>query len=123
MSKKAHITINTPLGRTDPLVLENLVKKGTVWGPVLNNCSLDRIPKERSGDQMELANITSLEFVDGIADVNRDFCSLCHSNKLIENIRHKKRFNFSSKKCEPLKVGSKSSDRFIYVKKQVNNQF
>ena len=27
----------------------------------------------------------------------------------------KKRLNFSSKKCELLKVGSKSSDGFIYV--------
>ena len=49
LSMKAHITINTPLGRTDPFVLDNLVKQGTVLGPVLNNCSLDRIPKEGSG--------------------------------------------------------------------------
>ena len=64
---------------------------------------------------MGLANIKSLEFVDDIADVNQNFSSLCHSNKLIENIQHEKRLNFSSKKCELLKVGSKSSDGFIYV--------
>ena len=90
MSKKASISINTPLGRTDPFVLENLVKQGTVLGPVLNNCSLDRVPKEGSGYQMGLVNIKSLEFVDDIADVNRDFNSLCHSNTLIENIQHEK---------------------------------
>ena len=59
---------------------------------------------------MGLANIELLEFVDDISDVNRNFSSLCHNNKLIEN-----RLNFSSKKCELLKVGSKSSDGFIYV--------
>ena len=91
MVKKVHITINTPLGGTDPFVLENLVKQGTVLGAVLNNCSLGRIPKEGSGYQMGLANIKSLEFVDDIADVNRNFSSLCHSNKLIEHIQHEKK--------------------------------
>ena len=64
---------------------------------------------------MGLANIKSLEFADDIADVNRNFSPLCHSNKLIENIQHEKRLNFSSKKCKLLKVGSKSSNGFIYV--------
>ena len=35
--------------QTDHFVLHNLVKQGTVLGPVLNNCWLDRIPKEGSG--------------------------------------------------------------------------
>ena len=96
-SKKVSFSINTPLDRTDPYVSENLVKQGTVLGPVLNNCSLDRVPKEGSGYQMRLVNIKSLEFVDDIADVNRDFKSLCHSNRLIENIQHEKRLTFSSK--------------------------
>ena len=78
-------------------VLENLVKQGTVLGPVLNNCSLDRVSKEGSGYQMGLVNIKSLEFVDDIADVNRDFNSLCHSNRLIENVQHEKRLIFSSR--------------------------
>ena len=62
-------------------------------------------------------HIKSLEFVDEIADVNRNFSSLCHSNKLIENIQHEKlkRLYFSSEKCELLEVGSKLSDGFIYV--------
>ena len=49
VEQKVQITINTPLGETDPFILENLIKQGTVLGPVLNNCSLDRIPKEGSG--------------------------------------------------------------------------
>ena len=84
-------------------------------GPVLNNCSLDRIPKESSGYQMGLVNIKSLEFVDDIADVNQDFNSLCHSNRLIENIQHEKRLTFSSKKCELLRVGFKTLGESIYV--------
>ena len=94
LSRKAHTTINTPLGRTNPFVLENLVKQGTVLGPVLNNCSVDIIPKEGSGYQMGLANIKFLEFVDDIADVNRNFSYLSHSNKLIESIQHEKKSTF-----------------------------
>ena len=122
LSKKASISINTPLGRTDPLVLENLVKQGTILRPVLTNRSLDRVPKESSGYQMGLVNIKSLEFVDDIADVNRDFSSLCHSNRLIENIQHEKRLTFSSKKCELLRVRFKTLGESIYVNnKSVTN--
>ena len=41
MNIKAIVTINTPLGDTDPLFLSNFVKQGTVLGPVLNNCSFN----------------------------------------------------------------------------------
>ena len=65
---------------------------------------------------MGLVNIKSLEFVDDIADINRDFISLCYSNRLIENIQHEKRLTFCSKKCELLRVGFKTLDESIYQK-------
>ena len=71
---------------------------------------------------MGLVNIKSLEFVDDIANVNRDFNSLCHSNRLIENIQHEKGFIFSSKKCELLRVGFKTLGGSFYVNnKSVTN--
>ena len=71
---------------------------------------------------MGLVNIKSLEFVDDIADVNRDFNSLCHSNRLIKNIQHGKRLTFSSKKFELLRVGFKTLGESIYVNnKSVTN--
>ena len=42
MNTKASVTIKTPMGDTYPLILSNLVKQGTVLGPILNDCSLDR---------------------------------------------------------------------------------
>ena len=38
--------VKTPFGETDPLSFMNIVKQGTVLGPVLNNVSLDRVCKE-----------------------------------------------------------------------------
>ena len=41
LNKKAMITVRTPVGNTEPFQINNIVKQGTVLGPVLNNCSLD----------------------------------------------------------------------------------
>ena len=46
LNVKANITIKTPFGDTQVLSLKDLVKQRTVLGPVLNNCSLDRVCKE-----------------------------------------------------------------------------
>ena len=49
MTIKATVTIKTPLGDTDPLFLSNVVKQGTVLGPVLNNCSLSKLSTDSIG--------------------------------------------------------------------------
>ena len=41
LNKKAMITVRTPFGNTVPFQINNIVKQGTVLGPVLNNGSLD----------------------------------------------------------------------------------
>ena len=41
MNMKARVTVKTPVGDTDAILLTNLVKQETVLGPVLNNCSLN----------------------------------------------------------------------------------
>ena len=51
---KASVTVKTPMGDTHPLLLSNLVKQGTVFGPVLNNCSLDRFSQESFSYQFGL---------------------------------------------------------------------
>ena len=43
---KANVIVKIPFGDTDPMHLTNIVKQGTVLGPMLNNCSLDRVYKE-----------------------------------------------------------------------------
>ena len=69
---------------------DNGIQDDSLYFIYLTNCFLDRNPKEGSGYQMGLANIKSLEFVDDITDLNRNFSSLYHSNKLFENIQHEK---------------------------------
>ena len=70
LNKKAMITVRTPVGNTEPFQINNIVKQGTVLGPVLNNCSLDDNCAEGQGYVMDTVAIKGLEFVDEIADLN-----------------------------------------------------
>ena len=45
MNTKVQVTIRTPVGESQPFICSNIVKQGTVLGPVLNNCSIDDFPK------------------------------------------------------------------------------
>ena len=92
LNLSANITIKTPLGDTQVLSLENLVKQGTVLGLVLNNCSLDRVCKESLGYHIGSLEIKSMEFVDDIADPNSDEISAKFSNRIVEQIQFEKRF-------------------------------
>ena len=76
------------------LSLKNFVKQGTVLGPILNNCSLDRICKEGNGYQFGQANIKPLEFVDDLADPNHSSMSAHVSNSVIEQIQFEKGQSF-----------------------------
>ena len=45
----SRIVVRTPFGNTDLFPVNNLVRQGTVLGPILNNCSLDQICKKGIG--------------------------------------------------------------------------
>ena len=69
---KVEIVVKTPFGDCNPIFVENIVRQGTVLGPVLNNCSLHKVCHESESYQSGTVNIKSLEFVDDIADPNLD---------------------------------------------------
>ena len=80
LNKKAMITVRTPVGNTEPFQINNIVKQGTVLGPVLNNCSLDDNCAEGQGYVMGTVAIKALEFVDDIADQNSGSENAANSN-------------------------------------------
>ena len=71
--------------------LTNIVKQGTVLGPMLNNCSLDRICKEGYSYHLGSVEIRPMEFVDDIADSNSDEVSAKVNNRIVEQIQYQKR--------------------------------
>ena len=70
LNQRAEIVVRTPFGDTDSFVVNNLVRQGTVLGPILNNCSLDQICKEGKSYQNGNIQLKPLEFIDDIADPN-----------------------------------------------------
>ena len=70
MNDEADIVVNTPFGDCYPIFVENIVRQGTVLGPVLNNCSLDKVCHDNESYQSGTVNMKLLEFVDDIADPN-----------------------------------------------------
>ena len=64
------ITVRIPFKNTEPFQINNIVKQGTVLGPVLNNCSLDDSCAEGQGYIMGTVVIKAVEFDDDMADLN-----------------------------------------------------
>ena len=54
-----------------------------------------------------------MEFVDDIANPSSSRQTAVLSNKLLENIQHEKRVNFSAEKCELLKINSNGNDGLL----------
>ena len=91
INKRSNITVKTPFGDTYPFLAEEIVKQGTVLGPVLNNCSLDDACKEGKWYQYGTVKRKPLEFVDHIADPNRNKYDAQISNKVIISIQELKK--------------------------------
>ena len=91
MNRKAHVTVKTPFGDSDPFITTDLVKQGTCLGPVLNNCSLSDKCTQGKNFNYGSVQIKSLEFVDDIADQNSGNADAVLSNDVICNIQRRKR--------------------------------
>ena len=90
MNKEAGVAVKTPVGDTDAILLTNLVKQGTVLGPVLNNCLLNKMTTNSTGYNFGSVQIKPMEFVDDIADPSRAKPSAITSNSVLEAIQHEK---------------------------------
>ena len=112
MNMKARVTVKIPVGDTDAILLTNLVKQGTVLGPVLSNCSLNKMSTYSTGYNFGSVQIKPMEFVDDIADPSGEKAAAIASNSVLEGIQHERRISFSAKKCELLKINCNNSDGF-----------
>ena len=90
LDTKAQIVVKTPFGQCEPFICSNFVRQGTILGPVLKNCSLDKFSKMSYPYYYAKTEIKSLEFVDDIADINDQHLSAVLSNKIIQMYRTKR---------------------------------
>ena len=115
INKRSNITVKTPFGDTYSFLAEEIVKQGTVLGPILNDCSLDDVCKEGKGYQYGSVELKPFEFVDDIAEPNRNKCDAQISNKVITGIQELKKLKFSFEKCKVLKINSSSNTDTLFI--------
>ena len=96
MNLKENVIVKTPFRDTDPIHLTNIIKQGTVLGPMLNNCPLDRVCKESDSYHLQSVEIRPMEFVHDIADPHSDEVSAKFCNRIVEQIQYEKRLTLSS---------------------------
>ena len=106
LNRKTDIIVRTPFGNTQSFEICNLVKQGTILGPIFNNCSLDDICSEGHSHNMGTVEIKTMEFVDDIADPNNGYFEALKSNQTISSIQKRMRSTFSAEKCKILKINS-----------------
>ena len=115
MNHKTEIVVKTPFGDCNPIFVENIVRQGIVLGPVLNNCSLDKVCHESESYQSGDVNIKSLEFVDDIADPNDCLFQARKSNSIIVSVQEQTKLTFAAEKCKLLKIGLRSTQVIVYT--------
>ena len=115
LNRKADIIVRTPFGNTQLFEICNLVKQGTVLGPLLNNWSLDDICSEGHGLNMGTVEIKTLEFVDDIADPNNGYSEALKSNQTISSIQKCKHLTLSAEKCKILKINSTDYSSSLFL--------
>ena len=74
---------------------------------------MDRFSKESFGYNFGSVGIQTLKVVEDITNPSSSRQTAVLNNKLLENIQHEKRVNFSAEKCELLKINSIGSDGLL----------
>ena len=105
-NRNADIIVKTPSGDTEAFAIPNLVKQGTVFRPMLNNCSLGEIFDNGQNYQYGEVKISPLEFVDDIADINDGIAPTVSNNRRICHSQEIKRLKFAHEKCKSLKTNT-----------------
>ena len=97
INHKDEIVVKTSFGDCNPIFVENIVRQGTVLGPVLNN--------ESESYQSGTVNIKSLKFVGEIADPDDGLFQERKSNSIIVSVQEQKELTSAAEKCKLLKTG------------------
>ena len=117
LNEKAEIVVKTPVGNTEPFVLSDIVRQGSVYGPQICIASMDkinRIGKDARTYYSPEVPLESVVFVDDVTGIG----GIGASNRLMFNcniMEEKKKMTFSNKrgKTEYVVVGNYEEIRTV----------
>ena len=101
LNETAEIVVKTPVGNTTEFQVENIVKQGTVIGPILCSASTAECCLEHRSGGSSIGNtsIRSLAYVDDILDISEGVNGAEDAHQTVINFTSKKRLKLSGGKC------------------------
>merc|ERR1712105_218275 len=104
LSENAEIVVKTAVGNTDEFKVHNIVKQGTVIGPLLCSASTAEccVEHHTGGSNIGTTNVKSLAYVDDILDINETTDDSEEAHQVVLDFTAKKRLELSGKKCSIL---------------------
>ena len=108
MNTTSDIIVKTPVGNTTNFTVKNIVKQGTVLGPLLCSASTAECCDEHVSGGMSIGStsIRSLAYVDDILDIDEDPDDASDAHNTVLEFTSKKRLELSWKKCALLAINS-----------------
>ena len=110
MNEECEIVVNSPCGRTDPFMIDRIVKQGTVLGPQLCKVSTAEYGSDTPGYQLVSVNIKPPIFVDDILNILGNIADMSEAHRKAVLFALRKRINFGVLKCIIMIVNAKKSD-------------
>ena len=110
LNKKAVIQIKTPYGLTHPTVANDLVKQGGILGSPMCSASTAQYCGVNKGVYIGTAMISSLAFVDDMADISRGCQDAINAHANAELFAKKKKLKYSADKCKTMIIHKKVID-------------
>jgi len=120
LNKTSSIAVKTPFGKTEEFSANNLVKQGTIHGPVFCCSSLSSYPefcnKHGMGIKINNIQIPPLSFVDDIISIHNNEIDAIKTNACAEVFQNRKRLLFNVKKCKTITMNTETDFNI-----QINN--
>ena len=109
LNTKACIKVKTPIGSTERFEKENLVKQGTVLGPICCSANIAEVDGEIEERGVSVGNavMKTLAHVDDILNMNKSIRDVISSHHAVGWFTKKKRLELSETKCYIVPVNVK----------------
>ena len=113
LNENSKIVVKTPVGNTEEFVVKNIVKQGTVLGPLLCSASTAECCEEHTtgGVRIGSTSIKSLAYVDDIVDLSEDATEATEAHNTVLEFTSKKRLELSWKKCCVIPVNARKNTK------------
>ena len=113
LNENSKIVVKTPVGNTEDFTVKNIVKQGTVLGPLLCSASTAECCEEHTtgGVRIGATSIRSLAYVDDILDLSEDAKEATEAHNTVVKFTKKKRLQLSWKKCGIIPINARKNTK------------